>query len=180
MSASALRGRVCGGEGLRRAVAPRTSEVADLQGRRDFIRRSGVIAALVGCGLGASLVPTKDAMSASAPDIRSFNDALNRLGGIPAESGQITLTLPAYVEDGAVVPVAIRSDLESSTDIYVLSDVNPVPLAVGFKIADGTMPEVSIRIKLQQSGAVFAVVRADRGLFWTSSQIKVTVGGCSS
>jgi sulfur-oxidizing protein SoxY len=159
-------------------MTPAGPEMPGLQGRRDFIRRSGVVAALLGCGLGASSGLAKDIVS--APDFRSFNDALNRLGGTPAESGQIQLTLPAYVEDGAVVPVAIRSDLEPVTDIYVLSDVNPVPLAVGFKISEGTMPEMSIRIKLQQSGAVYAVVRSDGRLFWTSSQVKVTVGGCSS
>jgi len=178
MSLFTLPGRVSGGECPREAMTPARSETTGLQGRRDFIRRSGVIAALVGCGLGASPGSAKDALP--APDFRSFNDALTRLGGTPAESGQITLTLPAYVEDGAVVPVAIRTDLESVTDIYVLSDVNPVPLAVGLKIAEGTMPEVSIRIKLQQSGAVYAVVRSDGALFWTSSEVKVTVGGCSS
>jgi sulfur-oxidizing protein SoxY len=145
--------------------------------RRRFLVGSLWGLALVGSGLlDRALAGPGDAIAYQA---RSFDEALRALGGPPVSSGRITLSLPAHIEDGAVVPVAVRADLDDVEAIYVLAEVNPVPLAVGFRLPAGTEPEVSTRIKLNQSGVVHGVVRSAGRLYWTGREATVLRGGCS-
>jgi sulfur-oxidizing protein SoxY len=145
--------------------------------RRRFLAGSLWGLALAGCGLldRAHAAPGDEA----AYQARSFDEALRALGGPPASSDRITLSLPAHIEDGAVVPVTVRADLDDVEAIYVLAEVNPVPLAVGFRLPAGTDPEVSTRITLNQSGVVHGVARSAGELFWTGREATVLRGGCS-
>jgi len=58
-------------------------------------------------------------------------------------------------------------------------DGNPQPLAVRFTIPEGTEPFVATRIRMAQSGTVYAAVRADTGLYATARAVQVIVGGCA-
>jgi sulfur-oxidizing protein SoxY len=157
--------------------AGRPSEVE--QTRRDFIRVSGIYLALVGLGL----LPGRS--GASGWDHGTFNattlkGALAGLGGVPEETDTaIQITLPEVVEDGAVVPVSVSSAMSKVEDIFILVESNPFPLAVAFRILEGTEPSVSVRLKLAQSGVVHAVVRANGRLYSASKGTRVTVGGCT-
>ncbi len=55
---------------------------------------------------------------------------------------------------------------------------NPYPLVVRFMMSEGTDPFISTRIKMAQSGSVYAVVKAGNQLYYVSKDTKVTVGGC--
>ena len=109
---------------------------------------------------------------------RSFSEAIAALGGVPQASAMITLELPQVAEDGAFVPVTVDSRLPGTREILILVDVNPQPLAVRFTIPEGTEPFIATRIRMAQSGTVYAAVRTDEGLFATARAAKVTVGGC--
>jgi sulfur-oxidizing protein SoxY len=148
------------------------------QPRRDFIRVSGIYLALAGLGL----LPERSSSSGWDPgafNVTTLQDALAVLGGVPVTDTAIQITLPDAVEDGVVVPVSVSCAMPNVEDIFILVDSNPFPLAVAFRILDGTEPSVSVRLKLAQSGVVHAVVRADGHLYSASKGTRVTVGGCT-
>jgi sulfur-oxidizing protein SoxY len=86
--------------------------------------------------------------------------------------------VPEIAENGAVVPVTISTTLENVESISIVVRNNPRPLAASFEIPAGTLPDVSSRIKMGETSDVIAVVRTNTGIYSTSKQVKVTIGGC--
>jgi sulfur-oxidizing protein SoxY len=93
-------------------------------------------------------------------------------------SDKITLGVPTIAENGAVVPVEVSTTLENVESISIVVAGNPRPLAASFELSGSVMPEISSRIKMGQTSDVMAVVKTDTGLFSTSKEVKVTIGGC--
>ncbi|MCU0694451.1 MAG: thiosulfate oxidation carrier protein SoxY, partial [Polyangiaceae bacterium] len=62
--------------------------------------------------------------------------------------------------------------------VYILVEKNPNALAAGFNLPAGTDPTVSTRIKMGQTSNVHAVVKADNKFYYTTKEVKVTLGGC--
>lgn len=85
---------------------------------------------------------------------------------------------PEIAENGAVVPVAVTSNIPKTDWIALLVAKNPNTLAAAFDIPAGTDPSVSTRVKMGQSSDVHALVRADGKYFIATREIKVTLGGC--
>jgi sulfur-oxidizing protein SoxY len=145
--------------------------------RRGLVAAGGIFWVLSQVGLlGSARARTQedtDLFSAT-----TMEDALAILGSATANNVDVELQMPEVVEDGAVVPVRVSSRLEGVEEIYVLVPSNPYPAAVRFEIPDGTEPSVSIRLKLAQTGAVYAVVRAKGRLYSRVAETRVTVGGC--
>jgi sulfur-oxidizing protein SoxY len=144
--------------------------------RRRLLQRA--VTGAVACSVGQA------ARAAAAPDealafaAQSFPDAIQALGGVPKPSAQITLELPQVAENGALVPISVTSRLPGTREILVVVDGNPQPVAARFTIPEGTEPSVATRIRMAQSGTVYAAVRTDEGLFATARATQVTVGGC--
>jgi len=93
-------------------------------------------------------------------------------------SDEISLKAPEIAENGAVVPVKIKTTLKNVQSISIVVEKNPRPLAATVEILPGTLPEFSSRIKMRETSDVTVVVKTDSGLFSTSKEIKVTIGGC--
>lgn len=93
-------------------------------------------------------------------------------------SDQITLGVPTIAENGAVVPIEVSTSLQNVASISVVVPNNPRPLAANFVLSAGVVPEISSRIKMGKTSDVIAVVKTDAGLFSTSKEVKVTIGGC--
>jgi sulfur-oxidizing protein SoxY len=93
-------------------------------------------------------------------------------------SDQITLKVPEIAENGAVVPVTVSTTLADVESISIVVKNNPRPLVASFEIPAGTLPDVSSRIKMGETSDVTAVVKTADGLYSTSRQVKVTIGGC--
>jgi sulfur-oxidizing protein SoxY len=125
------------------------------------------------------------AIAGSQPDVelafaaRTFPEAILALGGAPRMSDQIALDLPQVAENGAVVPITVSSQLSGTRQILILVEGNPRPVAVCFSIPEGTEPYIATRIRLAQTGTVYAAVLADQGLFAAAREIQVTLSGCS-
>ena len=149
-------------------------------GRRRLLQ--GALLRGAGVGVAGSLV--RSAAAAVAPDealafaSRSLSAAIDALGGVPQASALITLELPQVAEDGAYVPITVGSRIAGTREILILVDGNPQPVAVRFTIPDGTEPFIATRIRMAQSGTVYAAVRTDDGFFATARTAQVTVGGC--
>jgi sulfur-oxidizing protein SoxY len=146
--------------------------------RREALRFMG--AALLASGM----VPWPEARAAEN-DARafgsgSFEDALNALGAALDPSPQVRLTVPDFVENGAVVPVEVTSEVAGSQTIFVFSEANPFPLVARFFVPEGTDPYVSTRIKVAGSCNIYALVKADGRFFSAVKSTTVTVGGCGN
>jgi sulfur-oxidizing protein SoxY len=149
---------------------------ADARGstlRRRFLKRSAVWLSLVSCGM------VERAAAVMQPPAADVGAALSALGAQAAQQGVINLTLPQMIEDGSNVPVTVSTDLSDVTEIYVLADMNPLPIAARFRLGEGVAPRISARIKLARSGRVYGAVRTAEGLLWTAADAKVAVGGCN-
>jgi len=97
---------------------------------------------------------------------------------VTTPSDQIDLKLPQIAENGAVVPVEISSTLDGVELIGILVENNPRPMAATFEIPPGTLPKIATRIKMGKTSNVMAFVKTGDGIYSTSSEVKVTIGGC--
>lgn len=93
-------------------------------------------------------------------------------------SDQISLKAPEIAENGAVVPLKIKTTLENVESISIIVEKNPRPLAATIEILPGTLPEFSSRIKMRETSDVLVAVKTDTGIYTTAKEIKVTIGGC--
>ncbi len=144
--------------------------------RRSFLQGGAALAALMAVpkALLAAAWPEKAFMSKTASE--AMMAAFGTDQATP--SSAITLGAPEIAENGAVVPVTVETTLENVRSVSIVVDKNPRPLAISFEIPPGTLPNVACRIKMGQTSDVRAVVQTDAGLFSTSKEVKVTIGGC--
>jgi len=147
--------------------------------RRAFIRLLAAGASLLAATLSMPM-QVWAAWSERAFRAKTTNDAMNELlaGTETIESERITFKAPEIAENGAVVPVTIKTDLPAVESISIFSEKNLYPLLASFIIPAGTIAFVSTRIKLAESTPVIIVVKSEGKLYSTRKDIKVTVGGC--
>jgi S-disulfanyl-L-cysteine oxidoreductase SoxD len=150
--------------------------------RRQALKSGGALG-LFGVLVAAGLVTAEEARAAGwdkpAFDAKTMDDALKALGaGKPGESSDIMLNAPDIAENGAVVPVGVKSSLPGTEFIAILIEKNPSMLAASFTLPDGTPGDISTRVKMGQTSSVYALVKADGKYFMVSKEIKVTLGGC--
>lgn len=145
--------------------------------RRDAIKTTGAFATLVSLGIitqaQANAAVTHDSFAS-----KSVEEALKAIGGQAATSDQVSVVSPDIAENGAVVPVGASSKLPNTTEMFLLVEKNPTPLAAGFMIPAGTAADVQTRLKMGQSTNVIAIVKADGKLYSATKETKVTLGGC--
>jgi sulfur-oxidizing protein SoxY len=148
--------------------------------RRDFIKLSGVYAAMAAAGLlSAEEAFAQQQARNKAFEAKSLDETVKLLGGTTAvQSGEISITAPDIAENGAVVPIAVTSKIPNTQNIYILVDKNLNSLSAGFGIPPGTEPNVATRVKMAQTSNVHAVVKADNKFYVATKEVKVTLGGC--
>ena len=93
-------------------------------------------------------------------------------------SDQIVLKVPEIAENGAVVPVSIKTSLPNVESISIVVEKNPRPMVATFEILPGTLADISSRIKMAETSDVTAVIKTTEGIYSTAKQVKVTIGGC--
>ncbi|HLT26605.1 MAG TPA: thiosulfate oxidation carrier protein SoxY [Zeimonas sp.] len=140
---------------------------------------AGLYGALLSLGLLRPGTAAAEAFDQKAFHIAGVPDTLKALGAAGAtESKDVVIVSPDIAENGAVVPVAVKSNLPNTESIALLVEKNPNALAGAYDILDGAQPEVSMRIKMGQSSDVVALVKADGKYYMAKKEIKVTLGGC--
>lgn len=150
--------------------------------RRVFLKGS-LAAGTVGVAVGAGLLAPQAVMAAwpkSAFESKSVEDALsNAMGGAQtAADDSIKIKAPDIAENGAVVPVSVKTEMGGVESIAVLAAGNNTPLVATFVLGQGALPDVSTRIKMGKTGDVIAVVKANGKLMANRKSVKVTIGGC--
>ncbi|RLA74906.1 MAG: thiosulfate oxidation carrier protein SoxY [Epsilonproteobacteria bacterium] len=145
--------------------------------RRNFIE--------IGLGVAAATVLP---VSLSAVDFRKTKekawlekDVSKAIEGLYGSSsttqGKVKLKAPDIAENGAIVPITISSDL-SATTVSLYQDSNPEAAVAVWTVPAGGVVDYSLRIKMQKTGTVTAVVESDGKLYTDKKLVKVTKGGC--
>lgn len=151
--------------------------------RRTTLQVAGS-AGLYGVLLSLGLLRPGTSAAAQAFDAALFHiegvpETMKALGAAGAtESDDVVIVASDIAENGAVVPVSVRSNLPNTESIALLVDKNPSALAGAYDILEGMQPEVGMRIKMGQSSDVVALVKADGKYYMAKKEIKVTLGGC--
>lgn len=153
-----------------------------MQDRRVFLKNTLAVSAF-GVALAAGVLKPA-AVQAAWPEAafaaKSVDDALKAAYGSASTmmSDKIDIRAPEIAENGAVVPVEVKTSIAGVKRIDILAAKNGTPMIASFEFAQGTVPEVSTRIKLGQTSDVVAVVHADGQMLMNKREVKVTIGGC--
>jgi sulfur-oxidizing protein SoxY len=154
------------------------------------IRRSGGVTALTrryllqaGAAWAALAALPRQLLAARADSAfaaGSAQDVLQALYGTQRlqPTTRVVLDLPDSAENGAVVPVTVRTDLEGVQSITLIVRKNPSPLAVSFEVGADTDAEISTRIKLTDSSSVLAVVKTRDQVYGIEKSVAVKLGAC--
>lgn len=118
-------------------------------------------------------------VSSAAFEAKNLSEAFEALGVLaPQDSALIHLSAPDVAANGAVVLVKVESLLSGTEQIAILVDKNPFMLSCNFDIPEGTEGHISTNIKMAQTSAVVALVKAGGKFYRASREVQVTVGGC--
>nr|CAA6828981.1 MAG: Sulfur oxidation protein SoxY [uncultured Thiotrichaceae bacterium] len=153
--------------------------------RRTFLQgtlTAGAASLAAGAGLltpGVVMAGSHGGDMAEAFKLDSYDAAMEALQAKDAEeSGDIKIKAPEIAENGAVVPVTISTEMEGVTQIAMVVEANPTPLAAVFKMGEGAQAMASTRLKMGKTSNMVAVVKAGDKSFTAKQEIKVTIGGC--
>ncbi|MGO4908270.1 thiosulfate oxidation carrier protein SoxY [Pseudorhodobacter sp. W20_MBD10_FR17] len=99
-------------------------------------------------------------------------------GAAVTDGAGVTLTAPEIAENGNTVPVSVAAPGASS--ILILAAGNPTPAVATFNFGElAGAHAASTRIRLSKTQDVVAIAKLADGTFVrTSSEVKVTIGGC--
>lgn len=142
--------------------------------RRLFLYRAGALLAFLAVGrVRAGAKPSLAVADALAGALAQASGGAETL-----ETDQIRLEVPDIAEDGALVPVVVESELPEVSSIWLFVEKNPVPLAARFHLDGSLDPYVSLRIKMNESGELVALVQSGGGFFTARKKVRVLLGGC--
>jgi len=150
--------------------------------RRRFLAGAATAAATGIASPQFLLLTTRPA--AATPD--SMRQAIkNVVGEARLQKGRVKLDIPALVESGNVVSLAVsvESPMTASDHvkaIHVFNERNPQPNVVGMRLGPRAgRATVSTRIRLADSQTVTAIAELSDGSFWSDSmQVIVTLPAC--
>ena len=138
--------------------------------------------------LAVSIVP---ASNLSALDFRqekpqaweapSSDEAIKELyGSTQGISGKITLKIPSTAENGAVIPVNIKSKVKLES-IAVFQDVNPRSAVAVISVPTNAIINYNLRLKMKGNTTSYITVMArdtEGKLYKETHKIFVSKGGC--
>ncbi len=150
--------------------------------RRTFLKGS-LAGTAVAVAVGAGLLTPRAVLAAwpkSAFEAKKIDDALAKLFGSAdnTPSDKITIKAPDIAENGAVVPVSVKANIDGVESIAILAAKNANPLTSNFTLGANALPNVSTRIKMGKTSDVIAVVKAGGKVYSARKNVKVTIGGC--
>ena len=148
--------------------------------RRLFLKAGAVTGSLF---IASSTLLSKIALAEwpqAAFDATEYDAALKGIiGEETPEEGHVDIEANDIAENGATVPVQVSSDLPNVESISILVENNPRPWIATQYFHGKAKAFVSTRIKMRETSAVVAIVKADGKLYVGKKSIKVTAGGCA-
>ena len=150
--------------------------------RRLFIKGSVIALAAISTGVFSLLKPLVAfaARNKAAFSAETETDALAAFypGEEIAASDAIEIGVHDVVENGAVVPVEIKTTLPDVKSITILVEKNPNPLIASFNLSPECSGIIATRIKVAEPSDILAVVRSNGKLFSARKFVEVVAGGC--
>jgi sulfur-oxidizing protein SoxY len=112
------------------------------------------------------------------PNATTIEGSMKELFGTSdTTESKVKLKAPDIAENGAVVPIEIKSKLAGKT-VAVFQDADPEATVAVFTVPANGLIEYKLRIKMAKTGKIVAVVNVDGKLYSASKSVKVTAGGC--
>lgn len=141
--------------------------------RRDF---------LLGLAALVAWLPTKvlaALWNKAAFESVQLSDATRHMS-IDAEipSADIQIIAPDRAENGAIVQVEVKSNIENTEAIAIFVEKNPTPLIANFMFSNGAEPFVVTRIKMAETSDIKIVVKAGNRYFTNAKNVVVLENGC--
>lgn len=147
--------------------------------RRKFLQYTAIAgSAGILAGTGLLMPSLAHAEGSGAFAAKNLKDTLTALNATPEESDKIKIKAPDIAEDGSVVPVTVSSEIEGTTELSILVENNPTPLAATFIFGESTKAEASTRLKMGKTSNVIVVAKAGDKTYSAKKEVKVTIGGC--
>ncbi len=159
---------------MERRIVRNTSEPS----RRDLLRAG---AAGVGAGFCA-LIRIEPAAATPASMQRAIRQIV---GEAPVKKGKVTIDVPALVENGNTVALAIEVDSPMTAQdhvkaIHVFNEKNPLPNVISAHLSPRAgRARVSTRFRLADTQTIVAIAELSDGTFWSASaDVIVTLQAC--
>jgi sulfur-oxidizing protein SoxY len=149
--------------------------------RREVLKRSASVAGMLATlGMLPPSALAQAGWNKTAFEAKSLHDVMKALGAArPVESKDIVLQAPDIEENGAQVPIAASTKLPGVKRLLLLVEKNPNTLSALFEFTDAVEPSIAIRLKMDQSSKVYAVMMMSDGrVLYTHKDVSVTLGGC--
>ena len=93
-------------------------------------------------------------------------------------SDAINIGVHDRIENGAVVPLRINTELPQVSSVTIFVEKNPNPLIAHFDLSPECEALVATRIKMSTPSDVVIVVRSQGQLFSRRKFVEVVEGGC--
>ena len=151
--------------------------------RRVFLK-SGLATAQIAIAAKAGLLWPMEVLASAWPSDAFFATTCDEAvaaafgGEAVEESDHVQLEAKEIAENGATVPVAVRTDLEGPFTVTLFSVNNPTPAVGRFEMSPQLDGYLSTRIKMAKTGDLVAVVTAGGRHYSARRRIQVTAGGC--
>lgn len=153
--------------------------------RRWMLKKAGVLVAVLAFGKYTQAQPSDDIVPEPAPTYTLEERLEPILAGRVPKPERVTLTIPAYAEDGRVVPVhiAVESPMTDTDYVRALSlvvDNNPDPLIFTASLHPSLAKvEWKVNIRLADDSRVRAIAEMSDGeLFVDETEVEVLLSGC--
>jgi sulfur-oxidizing protein SoxY len=95
---------------------------------------------------------------------------------IPSDA--IKIGVHEVIENGAVVPIKIDTDLPAVQSISIFVEHNPNPLIAHFDLSPECKGFIATRIKVGQPSDIIAIVQSEGKLYSKRKFVEVVDGGC--
>ncbi len=118
-------------------------------------------------------------MKVAGIDLKGTNAAIKEIFGTDKTiDGSIKMKAPKVAENGAIIPITLSTKLKAKT-IALLQSANTEPLIAVFDVHERSIPDYTLRIRMQKTATVTAVVQTTDGkLYRFGKDVTVTLGGC--
>src|ERR1700692_4492102 len=148
--------------------------------RRGATRRALLYGGLA--ELGAALIKTDPAAATPETMQRAIRQVV---GEAPVRKGKVTIDVPALVENGNTVALAIEVESPMTAQdhvnaLHVFNEKNPQPNVIGARLGPRAgRAKISTRFRLADTQTVVAVAEMSDGSFWSASvDVLVTLAAC--
>jgi sulfur-oxidizing protein SoxY len=133
-------------------------------------------------GAGAALIRIRPA--AATPD--SMKRAIHQVvGEAPVRKGKVTIEVPALVENGNTVALAIEVQSPMTPQdhvkaIHVFNEKNPLPNVISARLGPRAgRARIATRFRLADTQTIVAIAEMSDGSFWSASaDVIVTLQAC--